>query len=214
MVDANLLLQEWKQGVEMFCLTAIEGEDEFQQSSIPVVANEIKHLLTEYSQVLETPKTLPLVRECDHRILLKDESTPVNVAPYRYAHFQKNEIERQVEEMLAIGLIRPSTSPFSSPVLLVKKKDGTWRFCTDYRALNEATIKDRFPIPTIEDMLDELFGAAYFSKLDLQVGYHQIHVHPNDVHKTAFRTHHGHFEYLVMPFGLCKCAMRLRHFKS
>ncbi|XP_031254518.1 uncharacterized protein LOC116112528 [Pistacia vera] len=172
-VDANLLLQEWKQGAEMFCLTSIEGEDKFQQSSILVVANEIKHLLTEYSQVLETPKTLPPVRECDHRFFLKDESTPVNVAPYRYAHFQKNEIEHQVEEMLATGLIR-----------------------SNYRALNEATIKDRFPIPTIEDMLDELFGAAYFSKLDLRAGYHQIRVHPNDVHKTAFRTHHGHFEYL------------------
>lgn len=94
--------------------------------------------------------------------------------------------------MLHSDLIRPSTSPFSSPVLLVKKKDGSWRFCTDYRALNEATVKDRFPILTVDDMFDELHGTTYFTNL----------VNPPDVHKTAFRTHNGHYEYLVMPFGL------------
>ncbi|KAJ1691085.1 hypothetical protein LUZ63_015240 [Rhynchospora breviuscula] len=162
----------------------------------------IRSTLNIYKETKKGNEGLPPRRRVDHKINLLPEAKPVNQRPYIFSYFQKLEIEKIIEELIKGGLIQESDSPYASPVLLVKKKDGGWRMCIDYRQLNTQTVKNKFPILIIEDILDELKGAEYFTKIDLRSGYHQIRMHEGDIHKTTFRTHQGHYEFLVTPFGL------------
>jgi hypothetical protein len=133
---------------------------------------ELSKVLAEFQDLFTPTDTLPPRRQQDHKIPLVPGAQPVNARPYRYAPHQKDEIERQIHQMLRQGIIRHSSSPFASPVLLVRKKDGTWRFCVDYRQLNAITVKHKHPMPVVDELLDELAGARWFTKLDLSSGYH------------------------------------------
>ncbi|KAJ9543867.1 hypothetical protein OSB04_023574 [Centaurea solstitialis] len=145
---------------------------------------------------------LPPERQVEFRIELAPGTAPIAKSPYRLALTEMQELMKQLQELLDKGFIQLSTSPWGAPILFVKKKDGTMRMCIDYRELNKVTIKNRYPLPRIDDLFDQLQGASYFSKIDLRSGYHQLRVRGEDVPKTAFRTRYGHYEFLVMPFGL------------
>ncbi|GKC70990.1 retrovirus-related pol polyprotein from transposon 17.6, partial [Tanacetum coccineum] len=145
---------------------------------------------------------LPLVCEIEFRIDLIPGALPVVKSPYRLAPLEMIELSNRLKELQEKGFIRPSHSPWGALVLFVKNKDGALRMCIDYRELNKLTIKNRYPLPRIDDLFDQLQGACCFSKIDLRLGYHQLRVREEDILKTAFRTHYGHFEFTVMPFGL------------
>jgi transposase InsO family protein len=172
-----------------------------QDNSIQL-PEEVRQILKEYESVFAEPVGLPPRRLCDHFIPLIPGAQPINKKPYRYTPQMKDEIEKQIKEMLTSGVIRISTSAFSSPLILVKKKDHTWRPVVDYRHLNALTVKSKYPVPVIDELLDELAGSCWFSKLDLRAGYHQIRMAPGEEFKTAFSTHQGQYEFTVMAFGL------------
>ena len=173
---------------------------------------QLQALLHEFADVFpkELPCVLPPDRHIAHAIDIMPGHAPPNSAPYRLSQPELEEVRKQIDQLLSKGLIRPSSSPFGAPVLLVKKKDGSMRMCIDYRKLNNITVKNKYPLPRIDDLLDQLDGACVFSACDLVAGYHQLKIKAGDEHKTAFRTQFGHYEFLVLPFGLCTLQLRSR----
>ncbi|KAJ9561902.1 hypothetical protein OSB04_007062 [Centaurea solstitialis] len=170
---------------------------------------EVKKIVKDVPIVGEYPDVfpddlpgLPPDRQVEFRIDLVPGASPIAKTPYRLAPAEMKEMMSQLQELLDKGFIRPSASPWGAPVLFVKKKDGSFRMCIDYRELNKVTIKNKYPLPRIDDLFVQLQGASYFSKIDLRSGYDQLKVSEEDVPKTAFQTRYGHYEFLVMPFGL------------
>ncbi|WVY96710.1 hypothetical protein V8G54_028861 [Vigna mungo] len=206
MVTPTILLQEKE--IEVVTLVWKMGTAELEkrcgeQNQLTTKQNTVlQEILGTFEGIFSTPQEIPRKRHFNDQIPIKAGIDPINVRPYRYPHLLKAVIDNQVAEMSQTGIIRASKSPYSTPVILVKKKDGNWLFCIDYQALNKAIFSDKFPIPRIELLLDELYGASYFSKVDLRAGYHQIRMEENDIPKTVFRAHQEHYEFLVMPLGL------------
>ena len=144
----------------------------------------------------------PPPRQINFPIDLIPGATLVSKVPYRLAPTEMKELKKQLDDLIEKGYIRPSSSPWGAPVLFVKKKDGSMRLCIDYRGINHMTVKNKYPLPRIDDLFDQLRGARVFSKIDLRSGYHQLRVADANIAKTAFRTRYGHYEFTVLPFGL------------
>ena len=194
-----------KKGPKKDFISIQEREQQIMQAVPSQYRRNLQDIVQEYHDVFPAtlPKGCPPKRDIEHEIQIESGGRPPNRPPYRLGPAEQDELEAQVKDLLTQGFIRPSSSPYGAPVLFVPKKDGRWRMCVDYRALNKQTIKDKFPLPRIDSLLDRLGRARVFSKLDLASGYHQISMAENSIEKTAFRTQIGHWEFLVMPFGLC-----------
>ena len=180
-------------------ITVAEREQQVLDSVPEIYREKLETIIREFCDIFpeKLSKGLPAERQVQHEIKIEPGSKPPYRPPYRLGPAEQDELEEQVKYLLDQGFIRPSCSPYGAPVLFVPKKDGRWRMCIDYRALNKQIIKDRYPL------LDRLVQARVFTKLDLAQGYHQIAMAEDSVEKTAFCTHLGQWEFIVMPFALC-----------
>ncbi|GJT38253.1 putative nucleotidyltransferase, ribonuclease H [Tanacetum coccineum] len=179
-------------------VTAKEIEDKSEKKRLEDVP-----IVRDFPEVFpEDLPGLPPTRQVEFQIDLVPGAAPVARAPYRLAPSEMKELSEQLKELSDKGFIRPSSSPWGAPVLFVKKKDGSFRMCIDYQELNKLTVKNRYPLPIIDDLFDQLQGSSVYSKIDLRSGYHQLRVREEYIPKTAFRTRYGHYEFQVMPFGL------------
>ena len=192
-ISARCLLQKGCKGYLAHVVDTRSSEVGFED--VPVV----RDFPDVFPEILQG---LPLEREIDFPINLVPSTAPISLPPYRMAPAELKELKTQLQELVDRGFIRPSFSPWGASVLFVKKKDDTWRLCIDYRQLNKVTIRNKYPLPRIDDLFDQLQGARVFSKIDLRSGYHQLRIRELNIPKTAFRTRYRHYEFLVMSFGL------------
>ncbi|KAG1282954.1 hypothetical protein G6F66_011024 [Rhizopus arrhizus] len=192
-----------KRLVEEVFLVSFVNQDQGTLGPVLESVEEKKALLIEFQDVFcnDLPPGLPPVRVVEH-VIDTGDARPVNKPPFKMSPLELDELQKQLKELLSLGLIRPTTSPWGAPVLFVRKKDGTLRMCIDYRAVNTLTQRLNTPLPRIDECLDRLGGAKYFSSIDLKSGYHQVRIKEGDVAKTAFNTRYGSYEFLVLPFGL------------
>jgi hypothetical protein len=189
----------------MMCVMRVLDKFEPEEVTKLVISPKcIRRVLEEFPDVMpkELPEELPPRRQVDHAIEVMLGVALPTKAPYKMSHEELKELKVQLKELLAKGYIKPSKSPYGALVLFVHEKDGMLRMCVDYRALNKATVKNRYPLPHIDDLFDRLSRAKVFSRIDLQSGYYQIRIVEGDEEKTACRTRYGSYEFLVMPFGL------------
>ena len=193
-----------KKGLARDDLTFMAIPLESLESSRETVPKDILSVLEKYKDVMpdSLPKSLPPRRMTDHDIELLPWAKPPAKNAYRMAPPELAELRKQLDELLNAGFVRPAKAPYGAPVLFQKKNDGSMRLCIDYHALNKITVRNRYPLPIINDLFDRLHGAKYFSKLDLRSGYYQVRIVEGDEPKTTCVTRYGAFEFLVMPFGL------------
>jgi hypothetical protein len=201
LLSAMQVKKGFKKGEVTYLAALMNDKENVTMDPLP---KEIEDVLVEHQDVMppELPRRLPPRREVDHKIDLEPGATPPAKAPYRMAPPELEELKRQLRDLMDAGYIQPSKAPYGAPVLFQKKKDGSLRLCIDYRALNKVTIKNKYPIPLIADLFDQLGRARYFTKLDLRSGYYQVRIAAGDEPKTACVTRYGSYEFLVMPFGL------------
>ncbi|GJR13678.1 putative reverse transcriptase domain-containing protein [Tanacetum coccineum] len=199
-VISSIRMQKYiDQGCQVFLIQMMMEEE----TEIPERRIEDVPVVRDFPEVFpEHLPGLPPTRKVEFHIKLIPGAAPVARAPYRLAPTEMKELAEQLKELSDKGFIRPSSSPWGAPILFVKKKDGSFGICIDYRELNKLTVKNCYPLPRIDDLFDQLQGSSIYSKIDLRSGYHQLRVREEDIPKTAFRTRYGHYEFQVMPFGL------------